>query len=303
MPTNYYQEILGCITNIEDAKDGIASAIEAKGVTVSSDASLGDYPALIANIPAGGITPTGTLEISQNGTYDCSTYASVDVSVAGSGDSSTKYGIRCGAMYTEAGNAAYFNTGYIPGPDTIIRFAGALAINGTITHGSADPDTSSDSYVYRIFGFDAGQYNVYCDRRGDGEGSYRLNTTIDDAYAEWEFGNNYIKQNGEIIAEDSSLDSTWSTDLPICIFGGAAPEGASETWYCEEGGDCAWFVIAEPSTNDEGFEEIHHYVAANDASGNVCWYDQIDKTFLYPTGSFVGYANPDADPYIYELSD
>lgn len=42
------------ITRLQSAKSALKTSIEGKGVTVSSDATLDDYPALVDSIEAGG---------------------------------------------------------------------------------------------------------------------------------------------------------------------------------------------------------------------------------------------------------
>ena len=42
------------ITRLQNAKSSLKSSLEAKGVTVSSDATLDAYPALVDSIPSGG---------------------------------------------------------------------------------------------------------------------------------------------------------------------------------------------------------------------------------------------------------
>lgn len=57
------------ISRIQTAKADIKSAIEGKGVPVSSSAKLDDYAALISAIST-GITPSGSVSITSNGTVD-----------------------------------------------------------------------------------------------------------------------------------------------------------------------------------------------------------------------------------------
>ncbi|MCR5653122.1 MAG: leucine-rich repeat domain-containing protein, partial [Ruminococcus sp.] len=64
----------------------IKTAIENKGVTVSSGTPTSQYASKINSIQT-GITPSGTINISSNGTVDVTQYASASVSV--SGDSTT----------------------------------------------------------------------------------------------------------------------------------------------------------------------------------------------------------------------
>jgi len=62
----------------------IANAIRAK-LGVQDSYTPPQMAAAIESIPTGGITPTGTLNISENGTYDVTQYASASVSVSGGG--------------------------------------------------------------------------------------------------------------------------------------------------------------------------------------------------------------------------
>ena len=78
------------ISRLQTAKDDIKTAIEGKGVTVPSAATLDGYATLISSIPSGGgggIT-VSPLSVTQNGTYTApsgTAYSPVTVNVEGGG--------------------------------------------------------------------------------------------------------------------------------------------------------------------------------------------------------------------------
>ena len=71
------------ITRIQTANENIKTSIINKGGTLASNALLGDYAAAIDNMPISAPV-TESLSITENGTYDVTSYASavVDVSSA-----------------------------------------------------------------------------------------------------------------------------------------------------------------------------------------------------------------------------
>ena len=73
------------LAKLKTIKQDIKSALEEKGQTPSNVFST--YANNIRAIETGGITPSGEIEITENGTYDVTNYASANVNVASSGGS------------------------------------------------------------------------------------------------------------------------------------------------------------------------------------------------------------------------
>ena len=74
-------QLIDNLNIIESVKTDIKSAIEAKGVDMTG-ISFPGYASKIGEISGGGgVNPSGTLEVSENGVYDVYSYASVSVDV------------------------------------------------------------------------------------------------------------------------------------------------------------------------------------------------------------------------------
>ena len=83
-------QLIDNLNIIESVKTDIKSAIEAKGVDMTG-VSFPGYASKIGEISGGGVKPSGSLEISENGVYDVYSYASASVDVHPSASLSETY--------------------------------------------------------------------------------------------------------------------------------------------------------------------------------------------------------------------
>lgn len=69
----------------------ITKEITTNGTYTASSDSADGYSSVTVNVPSSGITPTGSINITTNGTHDVTNYASAVVSVSGGGSSATQH--------------------------------------------------------------------------------------------------------------------------------------------------------------------------------------------------------------------
>ena len=68
-------------TQLDTDLTSVANAIRTKGGTQGQLAFPSGFVTAIQNIPSGGITPAGTITISQNGDTDVTNYATAHVAI------------------------------------------------------------------------------------------------------------------------------------------------------------------------------------------------------------------------------
>lgn len=222
----------------------------------------------------GGITPTGTINITENGTYDVTNYASAEVEITPP-VVPTLPSSYTAVNYLQSSGNQYIDTGYKPNANTKIEFNYLQSVAGAVVMGAR---TTSGTDRFTLATYEGNCTFFYGDVEPD-------NTYIRSNIANNNFINISIEKN-KIIFNGTEYTNFLIENFPdysIYLFG--SNTGGSATAMSKA--NIGRFKISENSVL------LHDYIPCMRNSDSVLgMYDLIDEEFLTNSGTGSFTADP-----------
>lgn len=181
------------------------------------------------------------------------------------------------------GNAAYFNSGYVPNTDTVVQFKGVLkkSQNG---RGYGLEAATQGNYCMAFFGYHYPYDNtVYFEREGYNNVCESL-ADVDSATHEYEFGNCYINVDGSQLGYGNVISSTNDADTEFYIFAlGDVENGGIKSGLAPAGSELEYIKFLEPD-GEGGLELMMDLRPALDADNNPCLLDMVNGDLIHTSG-------------------